>query len=559
MRQLYLRLEIYQNKKERSALKKILFLSLALILISSSFLSGCSLSRLSTTSSPISSPTSSGNGILTFTNTGPYTLDPAATNDALSGSYIVQIFNGLLKLDNNLEPVPDIAESMPTISADGLTYTFHLRKDVKFSDGTPVTAYDFQYSWERVANPATNSPTAAAYLGDVVGVNDILAGKANQISGVKIIDNYTLQLTIYSPESYFLYKLTFPAFFVVEKSNVSSGANWWQKPIGTGPFKVQEWKQDTDFILAQNDLYYGDKAKIAQVKMILNSTSSDMDLFETGQIDIASPSAAYYDKIMDKAEPFYSDLTISSSLSVDYIGFNCKEAPFDDVNIRKAFSLAIDKDKMVSLTYRNMAQKAEGVLPPGLPGYNKNLLGLDFDINQAQALIKASKYGDVSKLPPITLTIEGAGGSADPITQALIYQWKQNLGVDVKVRELEPEVYNSPNLSQELDQMYYFGWIADYPYPQDFLEILFNSGSSFNYGGYSNQIVDSLIQQANQASDQANAFALYQQAEQQIVDDAAILPLTFGETYLLVQPYVKNLSVNILGFIDFNEITISPH
>ena len=536
-------------------MKKLLHILLALILISSGVLSSCSQIRSSTTSSPASS----GNGVLTFNNTAPYTLDPAASNDALSASYIVQIFSGLLKLNNNLEPVPDIAASMPTISSDGLTYTFQLRKDVKFSDGTPVTADDFQYSWERVANPATNSPTAAAYLGDIVGVNDMLTGKATRISGVKIIDNYTLQLTINSPESYFLYKLTVPTFFVVEQSNVSSGVNWWQKPIGTGPFKVQEWKKDTDFILARNDLYYADKAKIAQVKMVLNSTSSDMDLFETGQIDIAGPSTAYYDKIMDKAEPFYTDLSISINLSVDYIGFNCKQPPFDDANIRKAFSLAIDKDKMVSLTYRNMAQKAEGILPPDLPGYNKNLVGLDYDVNQAQSLIKASKYGDVSKLPPITLTIEGAGGTADPITQALVYQWKQNLGVDVKVRELEPEVYNSPNLSQELDQMYYFGWIADYPYPQDFLEILFNSRSSFNYGGYSSQAVDTLIQQANQALDQNTAFSQYQQAEQQIVNDAAILPLTFGETYLLVQPYVKNLRINALGFINFNEVTISPH
>jgi oligopeptide transport system substrate-binding protein len=543
------------ERKGRSALKKLLHLLLALILISGGVLSSCSQIRSSTTSSP----TSSGNGVLTFNNTAPYTLDPAASNDALSASYIVQIFSGLLKLNDNLEPVPDIAANMPTISADGLTYTFQLRKDVKFSDGTPVTADDFQYSWERVANPATNSPTAAAYLGDIVGVSDMLAGKATRISGVKIIDNYTLQLTIKSPESYFLYKLTVPTFFVVEQSNVSSGVNWWQKPIGTGPFKVQEWKKDTDFILARNDLYYADKAKIAQVKMILNSTSSDMDLFETGQVDIAGPSTAYYDKIMDKAEPFYSDLSISINLSVDYIGFNCKQPPFDDANIRKAFSLAIDKDIMVSLTYRNMAQKAEGILPPDLPGYNKNLVGLDYDVNQAQALIKASKYGDVSKLPPITLTIEGAGGTADPITQALVYQWKQNLGIDVKVRELEPEVYNSSNLSQELDQMYYFGWIADYPYPQDFLEILFNSKSSFNYGGYSSQAVDTLIQQANQTLDQNNAFSQYQQAEQQIVNDAAILPLTFGETYLLVQAYVKNLRINALGFINFNEITISPH
>jgi oligopeptide transport system substrate-binding protein len=400
-------------------LKKIIYISLVLILIFASIVNGCGASSTSpsaATTSTSSAAAASGNGILTITNTDPYTLDPATSNEVLSASYIMQIFSGLLKLDNNLEPVPDIAESMPTLSSDGLSYTFHLRKDVKFQDGTAVTATDFKYSWERAANPATNSPTAATYLGDIVGVNDMLAGKANQISGVKVIDNYTLQVTIDSPKSYFLYKLTYPSSFIVEKKNVNSGANWWLKPSGTGPFKVQEWVKNTDFILARNDLYYGDKAKIAQVKMILNSTSSDMDLFETGQIDIANPGAIYSDKIMDPAEPFYQNLSITPDLSLEYIGFNCKQAPFNDANIRKAFSLAINKDTIISLIYRNMAQKADGILPTGLPGYNNNLIGLDFNINQAQALIKASKYGDISNLPPITITIGGAGGSADAIT-----------------------------------------------------------------------------------------------------------------------------------------------
>jgi oligopeptide transport system substrate-binding protein len=535
-------------------LKKTAFILFAVILLFTSILSSCALSHPTTTPSP----TTPGGGVLTLTSIDPFTLDPAVADDVLSVSYITQIFSGLLKFNDNLEPVPDIADNMPTLSSDGLTYTFHLRRDVKFQDGTAVTAPDFKYSWERTANPATHSPTAAAYLGDIVGVEDMLAGKGDQISGVKVIDDYTLQVTIDSPKSYFLYKLTYPSSFVVDKNNVSSGVNWWQKPNGTGPFKVQEWVKGTDFILARNDLYYGDKAKIAQVKMILNSTSSDMDLFETGQIDVASASAVYYDRIMDKAEPFYNDLSISPALSLDYIGFNCKQPPFDDVNIRKAFTLAIDKDKIISLSYRNMVQKAEGILPPGIPGYNKNLVGLDFDVNEAKEFIKASKYGDVSNLPPITLTIAGAGGSADVLTEALVYQWKQNLGVDVKVRELEPELYSS-DLAQELDQMYYFGWIADYPYPQDFLDILLSSGSSYNYGGYSNTEVDSLIQQANQELDQTKAFALYQQAEQQIVNDAAVLPLTFGETYLLVQPYVKNLSVNALGIMNLNEIAISSH
>jgi oligopeptide transport system substrate-binding protein len=517
-------------------------------------LSGCTTSPVTTTSTP----TASTSGVLTLTSSDPYTLDPAASDDALSASYIMQIFSGLLKLDNNLEPVPDIAASMPAVSQDGLTYTFTLRQDVKFHDGRSMTASDFKYSWERAASPATNSLTAATYLGDIVGVKDMLSGKADQISGVRVVDTYTLQVTVDAPKSYFLYKLTFPASFVVDQNNVNSGANWWQKPNGTGPFKMQEWVKGTDFILDRNNLYYGDKAKIAQVKMILNSTYSDEDLFETGQIDIGFASAAYYDELYDKAGSFYNDLTVFPELSVDYIGFNCEQPPFDDANIRQAFSLAIDKDKIISLVYRDMVEKAEGILPPGMPGYNKNLVGFGFDVNKAQELIKASKYGDVSQLPAITLAIAGAGGSADPVTQSLVYQWKQNLGVDVTVRQLEPQTY-SANPLQDQDQMYDFGWVADYPHPQDFLDILFSSSSAFNYGSYSNSKVDTLIQQANQTSNQTQAFALYQQAEQQIVNDAACLPLIFGETYLLVQLYVKNASINALGIINFNEITISAH
>jgi oligopeptide transport system substrate-binding protein len=543
-------------------LKKITYLAIAILLISASLLTSCgaasSTTAVNNNSSSTTTAVTAGSGTLTFTNTDPYTLDPAASNEALSTSYIMQIYSGLMKLDNNLEPVPDIAASMPTVSADGLTYTFHLRTDVKFSDGTPVTANDFQYSWNRAANPATNSPTAPEYLGDIAGVNDVLSGKATQISGVKVIDNYTLQVTINSPESYFLYKLTFPASFVVEKSNVNSGDNWWKTPIGTGPFKVKEWTPETEFILARNDLYYGDLPKIAEIDMTLNSTTSDMDLFETGDVDFTSPPAEYYDQIMDPAGPFYQDLSVSPSLSVDYIGFNCNEAPFNDPDIRQAFCLAIDKDKIVDLTYRNMAQKAEGILPPGIPGYNANVTGLDFDVSQAQALIKASTYGSAANLPPITITVAGEGGNTDQVIQSLVYQWQQNLGVNVQVRELDPEVYYS-DLSQEVDQMYSTGWIADYPYPQDFLDILFSSGSTYNYGGYSNPQFDALIQQANGESDQTKAFTIYQQAEQLMINDGACLPLTFGQNYLLIQPWVKGLTVNALGIMDFNDVTISAH
>jgi oligopeptide transport system substrate-binding protein len=537
-------------------LKKII-LALAILLVISSLLTSCNLFS----SNPLSSnPTNSGtssSGVLNLNGVDPLTLDPAGSNDVGTAQYILQIFSGLLRFDDNLKPVPDIAAGMPVISADGLVYTFKLRQDVKFQDGTPVKAGDFKYSWERAVNPATQSPTAGTYLGDIAGVSDVIQGKSNQINGVKIIDDFTLQVTLNSNIAYFLNKMTYPTTFVVEKKNVESNNEWWRKAVGTGPFRLKSWTQDASLILERNDQYYGEKAKLNQVKFTYNSTSSDMDLYETDQIDMVGVSTAYYDKVMDKSQPFYNDLIISPYLSIDYIGFNCGQAPFDDINIRRAFSMSIDKDKIVSLVNRDMTQKANGILPPGMPGYNQNVAGTGYDVNQAKDLIKASKYGYISKLPEITMSIPGEGGGVSSLIESLVYQWKQNLGVNVRIRQLEPELYNV--LGQEVDQMFYFGWIADYPHPQDFLDILFGSGSAFNYSKFSDSAVDSLIRQANHELNENLSYTLYQQAEQKIIDEAACLPILFNKSYILVQPYVKDLRVNALGFISFDKVSISPH
>lgn len=537
-------------------MKKIIVV-LAVFLVFSSLLVGCTFFSSNPFSlNPTNSNPASG-GVLNLTGIDPMTLDPAGSNDVGTAGYILQIFSGLLRFDDNLKPVPDIAAIMPTISQDGLTYTFKLRQDVKFQDGSPMKASDFKYSWERAVNPATQSPTAGTYLGDIVGVSDVMQGKSNQISGVKVIDDYTLQITLKSKISYFLDKMTYPSTFIVEKKNVESNTRWWLSPVGTGPFKLKSWTQDVSLILEKNDQYYGEKAKLNQIKFTYNSTSTGMDLYETDQIDMIGVGTPYYDKVMDKSQPFYKDLMVSPYLSIDYIGFNCSEPPFDDVNIRKAFSMAIDKDKIVSLVDRDMAQKSNGILPPGMPGYNENVKGLEFNVNQAKDLINKSKYGDVSKLPTITMSVGGEGGWAGSLVESLVYQWKQNLGVDVRVRQLEPDLYNA--LGQEVDQMFYFGWIADYPHPQDFLDILFGTDSAFNYGKFSDPAVDSLVQQANHEMDENQSFVLYQQAEQKMVDEAACLPVLFDKSYILVQPYVKGLSVNALGFIPFNKVSINPH
>ena len=194
-------------------------------------------------------------------------------------------------------------------------------------------------------------------------------------------------------------------------------------------------------------------------------------------------------------------------------------------------------------------------MPPGISGYNETLQTPGFDVVAAKELIKQSKYGDVSKLPTITFTTAGQDGAAATYLQAIIYQWQQNLGVDVQIRQLEPERYYYA-LKQEKDNMYDMGWIADYPHQQDFLDVLFHSDRDMNYGEYSNSKVDTLLDQAGIELDTAKSVSLYQQAEQLLIDDTACIPLYFGRNYYLVKPYVKGYQPTPLGFVMLNQVSI---
>lgn len=538
-------------------MKKSVFIALVLGIVLSFALTGCQLLRATTPNPTAISTTAPGSGVLKLSDMDPTTLDPAIASESTSSQYILLIYSGLLKLDDKLEPVGDIAESW-TADAAGTTYVFKIRHDVKFQNGHAVTANDFKYSWERAANPANRSQTAATYLGDIVGVSDVLSGRASTIKGVVVKDDYTLQVTIDTPKSYFLYKLSYPTTFVVDQSSIGKSADWWRSPNnGTGPFKLSQWTPQKSLTLSRNEAYYGNLPRISGIEYSFYS-GMPMDLYETGDIDITGVSTAYIDAVMDQNGPFYNDLTISSDLSLSYIGFNCSQPPFDDVNIRKAFSQAIDKDKIIRLVYRSMEKKANGILPPGMPGYNPQVKGIEFNAEQAKALIKASKYGDVANLPPVTLTTYGYGGGVGQLIQALVYQWQENLGVTVNVRQLDSDRYFY-NTRSEIDQLYIMGWSADYPHPQDFLDILFGSNTDYNYGGYSNQQADSIIRAANESTDTQASFALYQKAEQMIVDDAACVPLTFGMNYSLVKNYVKNYKVSPLGFAQLQDISIAPH
>jgi oligopeptide transport system substrate-binding protein len=279
-------------------------------------------------------------------------------------------------------------------------------------------------------------------------------------------------------------------------------------------------------------------------------------LYETGDIDATGVGADYIDMVTDPEGAYLSQLNIYPELSFSYVGFNCTKPPFDDPNIRRAFALAVDKAKLASLLFKDMVTPASGILPSGMPGYNAQLKGLDYNIALAKDLIKQSKYGSASNLPAITITTSGYGAAASATLTAMLYDWKQNLGVDVKIRVLEPEVFFY-TLKSEKDELFDIGWIADYPHPQDFLEILFKSGGDNNWGEYSNAEVDALLNQAGIEPDNAKSLRLYQQAEQKLVDDAACIPLWFGKNYLLTKPYVSGYAPNAMGIVKLNKVSVN--
>ena len=237
------------------------------------------------------------------------------------------------------------------------------------------------------------------------------------------------------------------------------------------------------------------------------------------------------------------------------MGFNTQKPPFDDANIRKAFCHAVNKEKIIKLTLKGMMTKADGILPPNMPGYNENLHALDYNIATAKNLIASSKYGSGANLPPITITTSGWGGNMPEYLGAIIQDWQQHLGIEVIVRQLEPEIFPY-HLKEEVDDIFISGWIADYPDPQNFLDLLFRTGAEYNYGSYSNPELDALLDEAAIEPDDDARFTLYQQIEQELVNEAACLPLWFGTNYVLIKPYVKDYKLNALSIPTLSEVYI---
>jgi oligopeptide transport system substrate-binding protein len=470
----------------------------------------------------------------------PPTLDPALVTDTTSSGVVVELFSGLVALSTNLQLVPDLAESWE-ISPDGTVYTFTIRADATFHDGKPVTALDFKWSLERAANPRTASPVADTYLNDLVGIDDVLEGRTTDIAGVKVIDERTLQFTIDAPKAYFLAKLTYPTAYVLDRENVESGGSTWtDNPNGTGPFSLKEYRIGERIVLERFPGYSRGGNGVDTIVMNL-AGGQQMAMYENDEIDLTGVGLFDLERVLDPTEPLNSELVVAPpDFNISYIGFNAQMAPFDDVNFRMALNHAIDKELIANEVLSQLVTPAYGILPPGFPGYNPELVGLTYDPDRALQLLQDSQYADPATRPRIVVTVPGRGGTIGLDLEVILEMWHQVLGVEVEIQQVEWATYLEDLNKQKFQAFAGLGWEADYPDPQDFLDILFHTDSSLNHGGFSNTEVDAILEEARVEPDAVKRVALYRDAERLIVEDAAWVPLWFqGERHVLIKPHVK--------------------
>jgi oligopeptide transport system substrate-binding protein len=489
----------------------------------------------------------------------PPTLDPHLVTDGTSYGIVIEVFSGLVRLGpNTLNPFePDLAESW-SISAGGTVYEFKLRNDLKFSNGDPVTAQDFKWSFERAAHPDTASTVAEEFLGDIVGIQDIVDGNATSAEGIEVIDERTLRITIDAPKAYFIAKLTYPTAFVLNRENVESlGKSWTDAPVSTGPFRLKEYRIGQRIRLARNDNYWGRVAYLDEVVFNLAGGVA-MAMYENDEIDTTGVGLADLERVQDPTEEINKDLVeVPPNFAVSYVGFNIDKAPFDDPAFRQALNHAVDKQLIADQVFSNLVKPAYGIIPPGFPGYSSEIKGLEFDPVLAKDLLAQSAYADPATRPRIILTVPGTGGSPGLTTEVVADMWRQNLGIEIEIQQVEWATYIQDLHRGRLQAWSGLSWQADYPDPQTFIDVLFRSDSAINYGGYANSEVDEYVHSAQTEQDPARRAGYYNDAEQIIVSDAAWLPLWWGvDSKALVKPWVKDYAFSSLTIAKFKDVWI---
>jgi ABC-type transport system substrate-binding protein len=495
------------------------------------------------------------NTLVITSNSDVNSLDPAVGYDTVSWPSESLVYRGLVTYaDDGMTLEPALAESYK-VSDDGLTYTFTLRSGVKFSNGREITADDVKYSFERLLNPKTASP--GTFMFDVIaGAQDYIANKAAEVSGIKVVDPRTVQFTLSRPEWTFLQRMAVPFASIVAKEGVeAAGDQFGRKPLGAGPFVLTSWDAGLSLKFDRNPNYYRDGyPKVDHVEIQVGQDPAAAVLkIESGDADTSLdfvPQSDYPRIAQDAA--LKDRLILSPVPNVFYIAYNVREKPFDDVRVRKALSMAIDRDRIVQVL-NGRPQPADGLFPPNLQGNNPNLQPEKFDPEGAKALLKDAGYADGLST---SLYVD-----TDPqdvsVVQAIVQDWEQ-IGVKTDIVQLE--------FSQLLDIMYgsnpgqmpllYISWYADYPDPSDFYEPLLKCGSGNNTGGFCDEKLDKIEADAALIPPGDARWKAFAGLEAAINDDMPWAFVFYGRNFFYTSGRVKGLKPHPSYGLTFETATV---
>ena len=485
----------------------------------------------------------------------PSTLDPALARETTSGFFVGNVFSGLVSFGADFVIEPDLASGWE-VDETGTVYTFTLRDGITFHDGRPITADDFIYSIERATDPDLGSDIASLYLGDIVGADEKLAGDAATVAGVVALDERTVRITIDSPKEYFLAKLAYPASAVVDRRTVEGmGPDWWMSADvnGSGPYKLLRWEPNVVFILQRFDGYHAPVAleHIISPRRALPGASA-LDMYETEAWDGLYVGLGALDRL--RADPILrADLREYDQFTSYFVALDTTRPPFDDKKVRQAFALALDRQRYIDEIYDGNVEYANGLLPPGIPGYSEALEGIPFDPDAARRALAESQYA--GNLPEIVFSAVDSNGAPSASVQFMLDAWERELGVTVQADLVSSDVffYQAETLTRN---MHVYGWVADYPDPENFLDLLLHSEAGD--AGYVNLVFDSLVERARAEQKFETRLDLYRNAEQLLMDDAGIIPLFHVKDYVLVRPHVRGFRILPLGQPYVEEVTLDP-
>lgn len=540
-------------------MKKRLSIFFSFILLVSLILSGCSSKGIEEEPAAGESETKKEQKLTINAISEPPSLDPALIDNQIAGDISNQLFEGLVRLDEKGNVVAGVAESWD-ISDDKTVYTFHLNKNAKWSNGDPVTAEDFIFSWERVLNPEVAAPLGSNlfFIKNGAAYNEGTVKDFNEV-GIKAPDSQTLEITLERPTSFFLELTSFFTLLPINKKVAEANDKWATDAktfVSNGPFQLKEWKHDQELVMVPNENYWAKEVvKLDELKWVMvNDQNTEYGMYKSGEIAVAEqiPNSIKSQLIQS------GDAEKLPSASVAYLRFNHENKVFSNPKIRKALSMALDRQLIVDKVTQGGETPAFSFIPNGLGngvGEFREQAGdslyKDNSVEEAKQLLEEGKAElGLSSLPKVTLLFY-TSDLYNQLTQAMQEMWKKNLGLEVELKTMERKVFVQ-NVQKGDYELAIYSTGADYNDAQNLLG-QFTTGDVYNYSKISIPAYDELVKKVDTELDLNNRAEYMQEAEKVLLEDMAIAPLYFNNKVYLQQDNVKNVHRYIIQAVDYRE------